>query len=122
MQWGEQTTDEMCLLAVQVVTDNLADLRKIAAMRGNRLGAVLVGGVDAGSEANQRMSPAALARIATEGFLIPERFKAALARFDLNGNGRLNKQEIDAMPQNLRERIQRRSDSALKTARRHLKL
>ena len=38
VHWGEQTTDEMCLLAVQVVTTNLADLRKIAAMRGNRLG------------------------------------------------------------------------------------
>ena len=30
---GEQTTDEMCLLGVQVVTDNLADLRKVIAMR-----------------------------------------------------------------------------------------
>ena len=27
VRWGEQTTDEMCLLGVQVVTDNLADLQ-----------------------------------------------------------------------------------------------
>jgi hypothetical protein len=103
--WGEQTTDEMCLLAVQVVTDNLADLRKIAAMRGNRLGAVLVGGVDAGDEANKGLGAAAMARLATQGFAIPERFKAALTRFDLDGNGRLTTKEIDAMPQSLRERI-----------------
>ena len=44
VRWGEQTTDEMCLLGVQVVTDNLADLRKVIAMRGNRLGAALMGG------------------------------------------------------------------------------
>ena len=44
VRWGEQTTDEMCLLGVQVVTEHLADLRKIMAMRGNRLGAALVGG------------------------------------------------------------------------------
>ena len=51
MRWGEQTTDEMCLLGVQVVTDNLADLRKIVAMRGNRLGAALVGGDGVGDRA-----------------------------------------------------------------------
>ena len=50
------------------------------------------------------MGAAALGRLATEGFPIPERFKAALSRFDLNGNGKLTKQEIDAMPENLRER------------------
>jgi hypothetical protein len=44
VRWGEQTTDEMCLLGVQVVTENHSDLRKIMAMRGNRLGAALVGG------------------------------------------------------------------------------
>ena len=105
VHWGEQTTDEMCLLAVQVVTDNLADLRKIAAMRGNRLGAVLVGGVDADDEAGKRMRPADLARLATEGFSIPERFKTALTPFDLDGNGKLTSKEIDAMPDNLRERV-----------------
>ncbi|HVJ80660.1 MAG TPA: hypothetical protein VNC50_06280, partial [Planctomycetia bacterium] len=44
VRWGEQTTDEMCLLAVQVVTDNLDDLRKVAQMPGNALGAAIAGG------------------------------------------------------------------------------
>jgi mono/diheme cytochrome c family protein len=44
VRWGEQTTDEMCLLAVQVIADNITDLRKVLTMRGNRLGAVLSGG------------------------------------------------------------------------------
>ena len=39
VRWGEQTTDEMCLLGVQVVTENVADLLKIVSMRGNRLAA-----------------------------------------------------------------------------------
>jgi hypothetical protein len=105
VHWGEQTTDEMCLLAVQVVTENLADLRKIAVMRGNRLGSALVGGVDAGDEASQRLRAAALVRFATEGFPIPDRFKDTLTRFDLNGDCKLSSQEIQAIPENLRERI-----------------
>ena len=44
VHWGEQTTDEMCLLGVQVVTNTMADLRSIITMRGNRSG----GGPDGG--------------------------------------------------------------------------
>jgi hypothetical protein len=44
VRWGEQTTDEMCLAGVQVITDTPADLRKVLAMRGNILGTALVGG------------------------------------------------------------------------------
>jgi hypothetical protein len=106
VHWGEQTTDEMCLLAVQVVTDGPADLRKIAAMRGNRLGAAIVGGIDAGDgTTTNRQRADALVRLATEGFSIPERFKTALTPFDLDGNGKLTSKEIDAMPENLRERV-----------------
>jgi len=43
--WGEQTTDEMCLCAVQVLVKDRADLEKIAGMRGGRLGIILGGGV-----------------------------------------------------------------------------
>ena len=46
--WGEQTTNEMCLLGVQVITKTPEDLRKIATMRGNQLAAAIVGG-DAGA-------------------------------------------------------------------------
>ncbi len=42
--WGEQTTDEMCLCGVSVLVKDRADLVKIAAMRGARLGRILGGG------------------------------------------------------------------------------
>lgn len=86
VRWGEQTTDEMCLLGVQVVTDNLADLRKIIAMRGNRLGAAPSGGV-------------------LPTVPIPDRFKETLGRYDTDGDGKLSAREIDAMPEGLAERV-----------------
>lgn len=45
VKWGEQTTDEMCLLSLQVVTDKVGDIPKLMAMRGNALGAALGGGL-----------------------------------------------------------------------------
>ncbi|MGP0069352.1 MAG: ascorbate-dependent monooxygenase [Isosphaeraceae bacterium] len=102
VRWGEQTTDEMCLLGVQVVTENLADLRKVVAMRGNRLGAALFGG-DAGGN---RLPAAARARLLAEGFPIPERFREALGRFDRNKDGKLTREEIDGMPEPIRARVQ----------------
>ena len=107
MHWGEQTTDEMCLLGVQVVTDTLADLRQIVAMRGNRLGAALMGG-DAGDAKDRpaaRLVQALRDRMSTEGFPIPERFKEQLGRFDTNNDGKLTTKEIDAMPPATRTRV-----------------
>jgi hypothetical protein len=105
--WGEQTTDEMCLLGVQVVTENLADLRKIIAMRGNRLGAALMGG-DA-AEPGDRPAAGVMrelrSRLNAEGLPIPERFKQQLGRFDKNNDGKLSRQEIDAMPDGIRNRV-----------------
>jgi Copper type II ascorbate-dependent monooxygenase, C-terminal domain len=103
--WGEQTTDEMCLLGVQVVTENLADLRKIVAMRGNRPGAVLVGGGGAGDRAGTLARPGARTGTETAPVPIPERFKDALGRYDQDGDGKLSGKEIDAMPQGLAQRI-----------------
>jgi hypothetical protein len=107
VHWGEQTTDEMCLLGVQVVTDTMADLRSIVAMRGNRLGAALMGGDagDANDRPAARLVQALRDRIMTEGFPIPERFKEQLGRFDTNNDGRLNTKEIDAMPPATRTRV-----------------
>ncbi len=104
MHWGEQTTDEMCLLGVQVVTENPADIGKIVSMRGNRLGAALMGG-DTGKAGGRSMARVVGEFLDTEGFPIPERFKEQLGRFDTNNDGNLTTNEIDAMPEVPRNRI-----------------
>jgi hypothetical protein len=95
----------MCLLGVQVITENLTDLRKVVAMRDNRPGAALVGGAAAGEGTAMRLSPALRARRAAGPFPIPERFKDALGRFDEDQDGKLAREEIDAMPEGLRNRV-----------------
>jgi hypothetical protein len=105
VRWGEQTTDEMCLLGVQVITDNLADLRKVLTMRGNRLGAVLSGGDAPGGRAPVPLTPAQRERLAKVGFPIPEPFQERLGRYDSNHDGKLTTAEVDAMPENLRDRV-----------------
>jgi hypothetical protein len=107
VRWGEQTTDEMCLLGVQVVTANPADLKSIIAMRGNRLGAALMGG-DTG-DPNERPSAVGFRGLrdsqSADGFPIPERFKEQLGRFDTNNDAKLSTKEIDAMPEVVRNRV-----------------
>ena len=100
VRWGEQTTDEMCLLGVQVVTDNVADLLKIVSMRGNRSGAAIAGGAT-----RTNLPPEVSARLAREGFPIPDQFQDRLERFDTNSDGKLSSEEIDAMPATARERV-----------------
>jgi hypothetical protein len=115
VRWGEQTTDEMCLLGVQVVTDNPADLRKIVAMRGNRLGAAIMGG-DAGDPKDRPAANVMRAlrdRLSANGFPIPARFKEQLGRFDKNNDGKLSNQEIDATPERIRNRIRQAIDQRL---------
>ncbi len=84
VEWGEQTTDEMCLLGLQVTANSTADLMKIVRMRGNGLGAAVLGGA---------------------GFPIPQGLKGRLARFDTDGDGRLSAGEVDAMPEPARTRV-----------------
>jgi mono/diheme cytochrome c family protein len=45
VKWGEQTSDEMCLVSVQVFTNTLEDLRQIATMPAYALAAGIEGGV-----------------------------------------------------------------------------
>ncbi|HYF01171.1 MAG TPA: hypothetical protein VEJ18_19765, partial [Planctomycetota bacterium] len=93
VRWGEQTTDEMCLLGLQMTADTPEDLKQLSRMRGSRLGAGLLGG-----------APGAL-EMPPEGFAIPERFKALLAPYDLDKDGKLEDEEIDALPPALRDRV-----------------
>lgn len=93
VRWGEQTTDEMCLLGLQMTTDTPADLKLLTQMRGSRLGAGLLGG-----------TPGAL-ETPTGGIPIPERWKALLERYDGDKDGKLDDEEIDELPPALRDRI-----------------
>jgi hypothetical protein len=103
VHWGEQTTDEMCLLGVQIVIDNPADLRKIVAMRGNGFGAALVGGDGPDGSCLRRLLGG---QRAVGAFSIPDQFKARLGRFDTDNDGKPSKAERDAMPDAIRERIE----------------
>jgi mono/diheme cytochrome c family protein len=58
IRWGEQTTDEMCLCGVQVFADRSSDLKQIAEMRGNELGACLEGGIPGQAEDDRKKAAA----------------------------------------------------------------
>jgi hypothetical protein len=115
VHWGEQTTDEMCLCGVQVFTDTISDLKKVAAMRGNELGAGLDGGVPglAGAVKKEAVKKAAKLKeskqassvFPADGYSIPERFKPALAHFDTDSDGKLSREEFEKMPAPLQERL-----------------
>jgi mono/diheme cytochrome c family protein len=66
VHWGEQTTDEMCLCGVQVFTDKLTELKQIAAMRNNELGAGLEGGIPGQADAARKQTAKALAAKKTD--------------------------------------------------------
>jgi hypothetical protein len=61
VHWGEQTNDEMCLCGVQVYTDKISDLKLVAGMRGNDLGAGLDGGVPGAASAAKKATAKASA-------------------------------------------------------------
>jgi hypothetical protein len=114
--WGEQTTDEMCLCGVQVFTDTISDLKKVAAMRGNELGAGLDGGIpglaDTVKKAAAKKSVAkskepkpASALFPERGYIIPERFKPTLTQFDTDSDGKLSREEAEKMPAPLQDRL-----------------
>lgn len=115
VRWGEQTTDEMCLLSVQVTTDSTADLLEITKLRGARLGGALAGGVetkDLEGGAASRSGPLAAALLDTlvedvldRGFNIPLPVRAVLQPFDKDGDVRLSREEFDAAPPDVRARI-----------------
>lgn len=127
VRWGEATQDEMCLCGIQVFTDKQTDLKLIASMHGNELGAGLDGGIPGQTESVKRAgtrkptakkalakkghdADGAAAELAAEaasqskggtlddGVAIPEDKMRILKRFDLDGDGKLTRKEINKMP------------------------
>lgn len=114
VKWGEQTTDEMCLLSVVVTTDTNADLREIVMLRSSRLGGALVGGVQTrdldereGKLATGEEKPgdAQAARIdefvetvLDRGFDIQAKHREGLKAYDKDADERISRDEFDKMP------------------------
>jgi len=115
VRWGEQTTDEMCLVSIMLTTDTLADLRQVTMMRSARLGGALAGGVevqDLDGDDAPSPRPTATALVETlvdevldRGFVIPQPARTLLVPFDADGDERLSRAEFDAIPAAGRERI-----------------
>ncbi|MCE9606405.1 MAG: ascorbate-dependent monooxygenase [Planctomycetia bacterium] len=112
--WGEQTTDEMCLVSIMLTTDSLGDLRKVVGMRGARLGGALAGGAEAEdlmTDEEKKLVGAdtkwnALVDLVIEqGFPIPPAQRERAKIFDSDDNGRISKKEFDAIPKEIQARI-----------------
>jgi len=95
----------------------MADLRQVVGMRGARLGGALAGGVEAqdlagGDAAAGAVTQSTAAKIDTllevlldRGFAIPEQHKERMKIFDADGNGQINREEFDKIPEPIRDRI-----------------
>ncbi len=128
VRWGEQTTDEMCLVGVQVTTDSLADLKKVVALNSARLGGALVGGLNesdvdgiAGAKTNANIeydrAEALIDLVVANGFNIPAAARDGLKAYDKDGDGRISKPEFDGIPslirQVIRETIREKVNAAI---------
>ncbi|HEX3726930.1 MAG TPA: hypothetical protein VHV08_11835 [Pirellulales bacterium] len=124
IHWGEQTSDEMCLCAVQVCTETMSDLRKIVAMPGNELGPGLEGGVPGQAalakrkEATKRTQDLAekvkqssaktngtpIGAGSDDGVAISPRTRKFLSQYDTDKDGKLAGDELDKLPPALKQR------------------
>jgi thiol-disulfide isomerase/thioredoxin len=80
VKWGQQTYDEMHLGYVEYF-------------------------VDGPGKGRMPEGPKAAVKIPPGGVEIPEAFKGLFKRYDLNGDGKLDEKEIDALPPALKERV-----------------
>lgn len=88
VRWGKQTSDEMHLGYLEYVVDG-SGLSRIGALAGGLLG--------------QRFPTDV--KFPKDGIAIPEPYQRVLARFDTNGDGRIDQKEFDAMPRRLQGAI-----------------
>ncbi len=100
VRFGEETTDEMCLCPVTVYTDRREDSAALMKWQGLGLGSDLetAGAMAAASIPTDKLVPPG-------GVPIPERYKAVLQQFDVDGDGKLTVAEIDAMPVLVRNKV-----------------
>lgn len=82
VKWGPQTFDEMHLGYVEYVVDRKSDTESDNPFKNDEKPMIPKGGLE-----------------------IPEKFKTGLTPYDTNKDGKLDEQEIDAMPEQLRGRV-----------------
>lgn len=122
--WGEETTDEMCLLSILLITDTRDDLIKIVNMKAARWGGALAGGVEArdlmdpkdAALAEATLQDEAVENIIDRGFPIPKQFEKQLGIFDGDGNKSINRAEFDAIPEPVRKLIRAAIKERVKAA------
>lgn len=94
VKWGEQTTDEMCLCGVQVITETADEMRKIQKMPGGLVGLILGGGGQPEEKENQA-KPSDRTRTVME---------ALLNEFDEDQDGKISPSELEKIPEENRDR------------------
>lgn len=127
VRWGEQTTDEMCLLGVQLTADSIADLRSVVMLNSAKLGGALVGGPDAidldeltgktpAGNVDQARADALIDLVLANGFDIPAGVRDRLKTYDKDDDGRLSKAEFDAIPSFIQQVIREAIRDKVRTA------
>ena len=81
VRWGDQTWDEMMIGYMDIA---------LPLVKGKSV---------------EITDPEKAISLPPGGYPIPERYKKALARYDLDGNGKLSEKEIEAMPDALRRKV-----------------
>lgn len=110
--WGEQTTNEMGICGLQVITETPADMRAVMKMRNHML-ALILGSAPPPDAADVITFPA-------EGIIIPqaikERMPDLIKQIDKDGDGKLSKEEFDALSPALQSLILQRLPELKKAA------
>ncbi len=138
VSWGEQTSDEMCLVSVQVFTETMDDLRQVAQMPAHELAAGIEGGVPAAmrgevaaakpaagkksqqpngdspkvaaskpatKQADAEAGDGEMVKFPADGIEVPAQARPLFRQVDADGNGRVTRQEVDALPEAARQRV-----------------
>ncbi len=93
--WGEQTTDEMCICGVQLITDTNREMKQVMDMLHGDLGMILGGG---GIPEDETTKAVALDRNKKIS-------KTILWEYDADKDGLISQKELELIPKQNRDRL-----------------